>query len=93
MSYYLDVKTIILLLAIGHLLSGILIIAYVHKSKTERYVSLFILSKLFALTSWILILLRGHISNLLSILLANYFLGHRHHAEIKHRLPHSGGML
>jgi diguanylate cyclase (GGDEF)-like protein len=43
------------------------------KSKTEKYINLFILSKCFELTAWGLIILRGNIPNLLSILFANYF--------------------
>lgn len=74
MNYFLDIKTIILALSIGHLLSGILIIAYTFGKKRDLSINLFLTSKLLELTAWILIIFRGHIDDIYSILFANYAL-------------------
>lgn len=74
MDYSLDIKTIIIILATGHLLSGILIIAYTFGKKREASINLFLTSKFLELSAWVLILFRGQIDDVFTILLANYFL-------------------
>lgn len=74
MNYSLDIGTIILLLAIGHLLSGILMIAYTFGKKREHPVNLFLLSKFLEFSAWVLIICRGRIHDFFSVLLANYAL-------------------
>ena len=72
--YSLDIKTIIVLLAVGQLLSGVLFVAYMYGKQRETCINLFLASKVLECSAWVLILFRGIIHDLFSILLANYFL-------------------
>lgn len=74
MNFYIDVKTVIIVLALGHFFSGILIIAYIARNKSDKSINTFLVSKSFELVAWILIILRGRIPDALSIAGGNYFL-------------------
>ncbi len=74
MSFYIDIRTVLLVLALGHFFSGILIIAYIARNKIDKSINTFLISKSFELTAWILIILRDHIPDFLSVFAANCFL-------------------
>lgn len=74
MNILLDIKTICITLVIGHLFTLVLISAYWQQYKKNTTLKFFFYAKLLQAISWFLIMLRGDISDLLTISLANTFL-------------------
>ncbi|WP_171056141.1 GGDEF domain-containing protein [Paenibacillus sinopodophylli] len=74
MSLLLDMKTVLVLIALGHLFSVILISAYWRTHKKDRILSLFLVAKFTQGMAWLLIFLRSGIPDILTILLSNSLL-------------------
>ncbi len=74
MSFNLDMKTIFISLVFGHIFTVILINAYRKHTVPDRSVNAFFLSKLIQAIAWALLIVRGVVPELLSIVLANTLL-------------------
>ena len=70
----LDIHTIINLLALGNLSFALILFAYKNDSETVRASGFFVTSKLLQALAWIMLGLRGQISDLLSINIGNIIL-------------------
>ena len=53
--FNIDMATILIMLVLGHILTGILIISYTLRHNKERAVNIFLLSKLFQSVAWIML--------------------------------------
>lgn len=74
MNFFLDMKTIFILLVVGHLFTVILISAYWRYHQKDTTINTFFLSKCFQAIAWFFLTLRGGVPDVLSISLANSFL-------------------
>ncbi|CAK7013201.1 GGDEF domain-containing protein [Tissierella sp.] len=74
MNLNIDIETILIVLILGHLFSGILGIAYMIQRKKDITTYTFLFSRLFETVAWILIGLRNIINNFISISIGNSFL-------------------
>ncbi|WP_274308853.1 sensor domain-containing diguanylate cyclase [Solibacillus daqui] len=74
MNLFLDMKTIILLLGIGYLITLILIGAYGHNHTKGLTVRTFFLAKCFQTIAWFCMIFRGDVPDFLSISFANSLL-------------------
>ncbi len=70
----LDIHTIINLMAIGNISFALILFAYKNNSETVRASGFFVISKILQTLAWILLGLRGQISDLLSINVGNILL-------------------
>lgn len=67
----IDMATILVVLVLGHLLTGVFIVAYTWKQNRSKSVNIFLISKLLQLTAWIMIGLRGVIPNMVLVAAGN----------------------
>ncbi|NYB75617.1 GGDEF domain-containing protein [Sedimentibacter hydroxybenzoicus DSM 7310] len=67
----IDMATILIVLVLGHLLTGVFIVAYTWKQNRSKSVNIFLISKLLQLTAWIMIGLRGVIPNMVLVAAGN----------------------
>ncbi|MFD1884764.1 GGDEF domain-containing protein [Paenibacillus wenxiniae] len=74
MMFNLDMKTIFISLVFGHIFTVILISAYRKHTVQNRSFNAFFLAKLIQAIAWALLIVRGAIPELLSIVLANTLL-------------------
>ncbi|WP_322906993.1 GGDEF domain-containing protein [Paenibacillus campi] len=74
MSFNLDMKTIFISLVFGHIFTVILISAYRRRTVTDHSVNAFFLSKIIQALAWALLMFRGLVPELLSIVIANALL-------------------
>ncbi len=74
MMFNLDMKTIFISLVFGHIFTVILISAYRRRTVGDRSVHVFFMSKLVQAIAWALLIFRGMIPELFSIVLANTLL-------------------
>lgn len=74
MELYLDMKTIVITLVVGHLFTVVLISAYWQKHTRDSILNTFFLAKCIQACAWLLLALRGGIPDLFTISIANSFL-------------------
>ncbi|WP_436233586.1 diguanylate cyclase [Paenibacillus sp. LjRoot153] len=67
-------KTILLTLVIGHLFTAVLIIAYWRQHKNESTIRYFFYAKCFQAAAWLILILRGGLSDTLTVSLVNSLL-------------------
>lgn len=72
--FNINMGTILIVLVLGHLLTGVLIIAYTAQHKRSKAVNTFLLSKLLQPAAWILLGLRGIIPGLALVAIGNSIL-------------------
>ncbi|OAS19715.1 GGDEF domain-containing protein [Paenibacillus oryzisoli] len=71
MDLLLDMKTILLTLVIGHLFTAVFIIAYWRQQKNESTIRYFFYAKCLQATAWMILILRGGLSDTLTVSLVN----------------------
>lgn len=71
MDLLLDMKTILLTLVIGHLFTAVFIIAYWRQHKNESTIRYFFYAKCLQATAWMILILRGGLSDTLTVSLVN----------------------
>lgn len=71
MDLLLDMKTILLTLVIGHLFTAVFIIAYWRQHKNESTIRYFFFAKCLQATAWMILILRGGLSDSLTVSLVN----------------------
>lgn len=69
--FNIDMSTILIVLVLGHLLTGMFIIAYTWGQNRSRSVNVFLFSKLFQFTAWIILGLKDIIPHMGLIALGN----------------------
>ncbi|MDR7318047.1 GGDEF domain-containing protein [Brevibacillus nitrificans] len=74
MDFFLDMKTIILSLVVGHLFTVILISAYWRDHKKDAKINSFFFAKCTQALAWLFLALRGGVPDAISISLANSLL-------------------
>ncbi|WP_052723561.1 GGDEF domain-containing protein [Paenibacillus wulumuqiensis] len=74
MNINLDMKTVFMSLVLGHIFTVILISAYRRSSVKDRAVNTFILAKWFQAVAWAMLIFRGILPGIFSIVLANTLL-------------------
>ncbi|MFC0477578.1 hypothetical protein ACFFHF_20510 [Robertmurraya beringensis] len=74
MGFSLDMKTIFVILVTGHVFTVFLISAYWRDHRTDKTVTTFFLAKCVQALAWTLLTLRGGISDLFTISVANTLL-------------------
>lgn len=71
MALYLDLKTMLLTLVIGHLFTAVFIIAYWRQHKNESTIRYFFYAKCIQAAAWLILIVRGGLSDTLTISLVN----------------------
>ena len=74
MSLELNIETLIFVIVLGHLFSGILGIAYMLQHKKDSYLYIFLFARLFDTLGWAILGLRGIVNIFVSISIGNSFL-------------------
>jgi diguanylate cyclase (GGDEF)-like protein len=67
----IDMGTLLMVLVLGHILTGILVISYTVRHNKEKSVNIFLLSKLFQSVAWIMVGFKSVISHVIWISIAN----------------------
>lgn len=74
MGFSLDMKTIFVILVTGHVFTVFLISAYWRDHRTDKTITTFFIAKCFQALAWTLLTLRGGISDVFTISIANTLL-------------------
>ena len=69
--FNIDMATILIMLILGHLLTGMFIIAYTWKQNRSEAINIFLFSKLFQLTAWAMLGLRSIIPSMTFVAVGN----------------------
>lgn len=69
--FNINMATILIVLVLGHLLTGALIIAYTQQQKRSKAVNMFLLSKLLQPAAWVMLGLRGIIPSMILVAVGN----------------------
>lgn len=72
--FNIDMGTLLMVLVLGHILTGILIISYTIRHNKEKSVNIFLLSKLFQSVAWIMLGFKGTIPYIIWISISNSIL-------------------
>lgn len=69
--FNINMATILIVLVLGHLLTGALIIAYTRRQKRSKAVNMFLISKLLQPAGWVMLGLRGIIPSMILVAVGN----------------------
>ncbi len=69
--FNINMATILIVLVLGHLLTGMLIIAYTRQQNRSKAVNMFLLSKLLQPAGWVMLGLRGLVPSMILVAVAN----------------------
>lgn len=69
--FNLDMQTILIVLVLGHFLTGVLIASYTVRHNKDKSVNLFLLSKLLQLVAWIILAFKNTVPGILLICVGN----------------------
>ncbi|MDQ7092978.1 GGDEF domain-containing protein [Desulfosporosinus sp. PR] len=72
--FSIDMGTILIILVLGHVLTGVLIISYRFQHNKEKSVNIFLMSKLFQSVAWIMLGFKKVIPEIIGVSIANSIL-------------------
>lgn len=69
--YNIDIKTMLIVLILGHFLTAIFVVSYTGSQKRSKAINVYLISKLLQTVAWVMLLLRGIIDSMFLISIGN----------------------